>query len=166
MNQRFLKDRSYIMETLNAVINQVNTILWSYILIVLLIGLGLYFTFRTGFIQIRLLVDMVRLLAEGVGTRRMGNQISSFQAFCVSTASRVGVGNIAGVAIAIVLGGPGAIFWMWMVAIVGSATGFVESTLAQIYKIPGGNGPFTGGLHITFRMCCTCPIWQNCFPCC
>ena len=109
---------------------------------------------------------MVRLLAEGVGTRRMGNQISSFQAFCVSTASRVGVGNIAGVAIAIVLGGPGAIFWMWMVAIVGSATGFVESTLAQIYKIPGGNGPFTGGLHITFRMCCTCPIWQNCFPCC
>ena len=69
------------METLNAVINQVNTILWSYILIVLLIGLGLYFTFRTGFIQIRLLVDMVRLLAEGVGTRRMGNQISSFQAF-------------------------------------------------------------------------------------
>ena len=145
MNQRFLKDRSYIMETLNAVINQVNTILWSYILIVLLIGLGLYFTFRTGFIQIRLLVDMVRLLAEGVGTRRMGNQISSFQAFCVSTASRVGVGNIAGVAIAIVLGGPGAIFWMWMVAIVGSATGFVESTLAQIYKIPRGKWTFHGG---------------------
>ena len=133
------------METLNAVINQVNTILWSYILIVLLIGLGLYFTFRTGFIQIRLLVDMVRLLAEGVGTRRMGNQISSFQAFCVSTASRVGVGNIAGVAIAIVLGGPGAIFWMWMVAIVGSATGFVESTLAQIYKIPRGKWTFHGG---------------------
>ena len=133
------------METLNAVINQVNTILWSYILIVLLIGLGLYFTFRTGFIQIRLLVDMVRLLAEGVGTRRMGNQISSFQAFCVSTASRVGVGNIAGVAIAIVLGGPGAIFWMWMVAIVGSATGFVESTLAQIYKLPKGKWTFHGG---------------------
>ena len=75
----------------------------------------------------------------------MGNQISSFQAFCVSTASRVGVGNIAGVAIAIVLGGPGAIFWMWMVAIVGSATGFVESTLAQIYKIPRGKWTFHGG---------------------
>ena len=67
------------METLNAVINQVNTILWSYILIVLLIGLGLYFTFRTGFIQIRLLGDMVRLLAEGVGTRRMGNRKESGQ---------------------------------------------------------------------------------------
>ena len=80
------------METLNAAINQVNTILWSYVLIVLLIGLGLYFTFRTGFVQIRLVGEMVRLLAEGIGTERMGNQISSFQAFCVSTASRVGVG--------------------------------------------------------------------------
>ncbi|MBQ2220140.1 MAG: sodium:alanine symporter family protein, partial [Acidaminococcaceae bacterium] len=98
------------METLNAAINQVNTILWSYVLIVLLIGLGLYFTFRTGFVQIRLVGEMVRLLAEGIGMERMGNQISSFQAFCISTASRVGVGNIAGVAIAIVLGGPGAIF--------------------------------------------------------
>ncbi len=88
---------------------------------------------------------MVRLLAEGVGTQRMGNQISSFQAFCVSTASRVGVGNIAGVAIAIVLGGPGAIFWMWIVAVVGSATGFVESTLAQIYKLPKGKWTFHGG---------------------
>ena len=133
------------METLNAAINQVNTILWSYVLIVLLIGLGLYFTFRTGFVQIRLVGEMVRLLAEGIGTERMGNQISSFQAFCVSTASRVGVGNIAGVAIAIVLGGPGAIFWMWMVAIVGSATGFVESTLAQIYKLPRGKWTFHGG---------------------
>ena len=133
------------METLNAAINQVNTILWSYVLIVLLIGLGLYFTFRTGFVQIRLVGEMVRLLAEGIGTERMGNQISSFQAFCVSTASRVGVGNIAGVAIAIVLGGPGAIFWMWMVAVVGSATGFVESTLAQIYKLPRGKWTFHGG---------------------
>ena len=132
------------METLNAVINQVNTVLWSYILIVLLIGLGLYFTVRTGFVQIRYLGEMFRVLVEGVGNRGTG-QISSFQAFCVSTASRVGVGNIAGVAIAIVLGGPGAIFWMWMVAIVGSATGFVESTLAQIYKIPKGKWTFHGG---------------------
>ena len=133
------------METLTLFITHVNEILWSYILIVLLIGLGLYFTFRTKFVQIRYLVEMVRLLAEGVGTRGMGNQISSFQAFCVSTASRVGVGNIAGVAIAIVLGGPGAIFWMWIVAVVGSATGFVESTLAQIYKLPKGKWTFHGG---------------------
>ena len=133
------------METFTLFITHINDILWSYVLIVLLIGLGLYFTFRTKFVQIRYLVEMVRLLAEGVGTQRMGNQISSFQAFCVSTASRVGVGNIAGVAIAIVLGGPGAIFWMWMVAIVGSATGFVESTLAQIYKLPKGKWTFHGG---------------------
>ena len=133
------------METLTLFITHINEILWSYILIVLLIGLGLYFTVRTKFVQIRYLVEMVRLLAEGVGTQRMGNQISSFQAFCVSTASRVGVGNIAGVAIAIVLGGPGAIFWMWVVAIVGSATGFVESTLAQIYKLPKGKWTFHGG---------------------
>ena len=133
------------METLTLFITHINEILWSYILIVLLIGLGLYFTVRTKFVQIRYLVEMVRLLAEGVGTQRMGNQISSFQAFCVSTASRVGVGNIAGVAIAIVLGGPGAIFWMWIVAIVGSATGFVESTLAQIYKLPKGKWTFHGG---------------------
>ena len=133
------------MDTFTLFITHVNEILWSYILIVLLIGLGLYFTFRTGFVQIRYLVEMVRLLAEGVGTQRMGNQISSFQAFCVSTASRVGVGNIAGVAIAIVLGGPGAIFWMWIVAVVGSATGFVESTLAQIYKLPKGKWTFHGG---------------------
>ena len=133
------------MDTFTLFITHVNEILWSYFLIVLLIGLGLYFTFRTGFVQIRYLVEMVRLLAEGVGTQRMGNQISSFQAFCVSTASRVGVGNIAGVAIAIVLGGPGAIFWMWIVAVVGSATGFVESTLAQIYKLPKGKWTFHGG---------------------
>ena len=133
------------MDTFTLFITHVNEILWSYILIVLLIGLGLYFTFRTRFVQLRYLVEMVRLLAEGVGTRGMGNQISSFQAFCVSTASRVGVGNIAGVAIAIVLGGPGAIFWMWIVAILGSATGFVESTLAQIYKLPKGKWTFHGG---------------------
>lgn len=133
------------MEAFGAVINQINTVLWSYVLIVLLIGLGLYFTFRTGFIQLRYVREMFRVLTEGIGVKTSGKEISSFQAFCVSTASRVGVGNIAGVAIAIVLGGPGAIFWMWMVAIVGSATGFVESTLAQIYKIPKAGGAFHGG---------------------
>ena len=79
---------------------------------------------------------MIHLLTEGVGTKTEGQQISSFQAFCVSTASRVGVGNIAGIAIAVVLGGPGAIFWMWVIALLGASSGFIESTLAQIYKIP------------------------------
>ncbi|MFQ9936435.1 MAG: alanine:cation symporter family protein [Phascolarctobacterium faecium] len=88
---------------------------------------------------------MVRLLKEGVGQKTEHNHISSFQAFCVSTASRVGVGNIAGIAIAIVSGGPGAIFWMWIIAILGSATGFIESTLAQIYKVPREGGGYRGG---------------------
>ena len=133
------------MDAFGAVINQINSVLWSYVLIVLLIGLGLYFTFRTGFIQIRYAGEMFRVLTEGAGSKPKDKEISSFQAFCVSTASRVGVGNIAGVAIAIVLGGPGAVFWMWIVAIVGAATGFIESTLAQIYKIPKEGGAFHGG---------------------
>lgn len=141
----FMESLNQAMAAVDAVINSINTVLWSYVLIVLLLGLGLYFTFRTGFVQIRYLKEMVRLLTEGAGRKTTGKEVSSFQAFCVSTASRVGVGNIAGIAIAIVLGGPGAIFWMWIVAIVGSATGFVESTLAQIYKIPKKDGAFHGG---------------------
>ena len=93
-----------------------------------------------------MLPEMLRVLTEGIGSKGSGKEaISSFQAFCVSTASRVGVGNIAGVAIAIVTGGPGAVFWMWAIAFLGCATGFVESTLAQIYKLPRGNGKFHGG---------------------
>ncbi len=133
------------LNALNAAINTVNGFLWSKFLIIVLLGLGVYFTIRTGFVQIRCLREMTRCLLEGVGVKSEGKEISSFQAFCISTASRVGVGNIAGVAIAIVLGGPGAIFWMWVVAVIGSATGFVESTLAQIYKIPKEGGAFHGG---------------------
>ena len=118
------------MEALHGIVNSLNTVLWSYVLIVLLIGIGVWFTLRTTFVQVRMLPEMLRLLTEGVGTKTEGKQISTFQAFCVSTASRVGVGNIAGVAIAIVTGGPGAVFWMWLIAFIGCATGFVESTLA------------------------------------
>jgi len=130
---------------MNAAVNAVNDVLWSYVLIVVLIACGLYFTFATRFVQVRMLPEMLRLLTEGIGKQTEGHAISSFQAFCVSTASRVGVGNIAGVAIAIVTGGPGAVFWMWLIAFIGCATGFVESTLAQIYKLPRGNGKFHGG---------------------
>ena len=133
------------MVGLDAIIGSINNVLWSYVLIVLLIAVGVLFSIRTGFVQIRYIGEMFRLLKEGVGQKTTGHQISSFQAFCVSTASRVGVGNIAGIAIAIVLGGPGAIFWMWIIAILGSATGFVESTLAQIYKVPRDHGGFHGG---------------------
>ena len=133
------------MEFLNDFVNTINGFLWSYVLVVVLVGCGLWFTFSTRFVQLRMLPDMLRLLTEGVGEKKHGGAISSFQAFCVSTASRVGVGNIAGVAIAIVTGGPGSVFWMWVIAFIGCATGFVESTLAQIYKLPKGNGTFHGG---------------------
>ena len=133
------------MALFNSLINDINTFLWSYILIVLLIGCGLYFTISTRLVQLRLLPEMLRVLTDGIGHRPEDNAISSFQAFCISTASRVGVGNIAGVAIAIVTGGPGAVFWMWVIAFIGCATGFIESTLAQIYKLPRNNGTFHGG---------------------
>lgn len=133
------------MELLENFIGFANDILWSYVLIVMLVGLGIWFSIKTKFVQIRCLKEMVRLLKEGVGQKTENNHISSFQAFCVSTASRVGVGNIAGIAIAIVSGGPGAIFWMWVIAILGSATGFIESTLAQIYKVPREGGGYRGG---------------------
>ncbi|MBQ1509688.1 MAG: alanine:cation symporter family protein [Selenomonadaceae bacterium] len=133
------------MEFLHGIINDINGFIWTYVIIWALIGLGIFFTLRTGFVQLRLLGEMVKLILGTAGTKTVGNEISGFQAFCVSTASRVGVGNIAGVAIAIVTGGPGAVFWMWLIAFIGCATGFVESTLAQIYKLPRGNGKFHGG---------------------
>ncbi|MCM3456188.1 alanine:cation symporter family protein [Heyndrickxia oleronia] len=130
------------MKILESMVGGVNTILWSYILIILLIGLGLYFTFRTKFVQFRMIGEMFRLLGEGAKDDKKG--VSSFQAFCISTASRVGTGNLAGVAIAITTGGPGAVFWMWLIALIGSASAFVESTLAQIYKVKDGD-TFRGG---------------------
>lgn len=133
------------MEALHSIVSAINNVLWSYVLIFVLVCIGIWFTLRTRFVQLRLLPEMLRLLTEGVGAKTEGKEISTFQAFCVSTASRVGVGNIAGVAIAIVAGGPGAVFWMWCIAFIGCATGFVESTLAQIYKLPRDNGTFHGG---------------------
>ncbi|WP_226529232.1 alanine/glycine:cation symporter family protein [Metabacillus niabensis] len=130
------------MNLIESMINGTNTLLWSYVLIIMLIGLGLYFTFRTKFVQFRLFGEMVRLLGEGARADKKG--VSSFQAFCISTASRVGTGNLAGVAIAITTGGPGAVFWMWLIALIGSASAFVESTLAQIYKVKDGD-TFRGG---------------------
>ncbi|MDE6497207.1 MAG: alanine:cation symporter family protein [Muribaculaceae bacterium] len=123
-------------------IDAINEFLWSYVLIVVLLGGGLWFTLRTRCVQLRLLPDMMRSLASS-GSRH-GRGISSFQAFALSLASRVGTGNIAGVAIAIAMGGPGAVFWMWVVAILGSANAFVESTLAQLFKVRGRNS-FRGG---------------------
>lgn len=118
-------------------VSSANDLLWSSVLIVVLVALGLYFTIRMGFVQFRMLPEMFRLLFKD-GMKREKGQVSSFQAFAIGTAARVGTGNIAGVATAIALGGPGAVFWMWLIALIGSASAFVESTLAQVYKIRDG----------------------------
>ena len=133
------------MTWLNDIVSVINGYLWSYVLIAMLIGLGLWFTIRTRFVQIVHIGEMFRLVTEGATAKPRHGHISTFQAFCVSTASRVGVGNIAGIALAVVTGGPGAVFWMWVIATIGAATGFVESTLAQIYKVPRSGGGFLGG---------------------
>lgn len=134
------------MESFNNLVSAINGFLWSSVIIALLIGAGFYFTARTRGVQLRYFGRMFRLIAHTAGRKTEGNEVSPFQAFCVSTASRVGVGNIAGIAIAVTSGGPGAIFWMWFIAVIGSATGFVESTLAQIYKVPRSDGTgFRGG---------------------
>ena len=133
------------IEKLNTIINVSNDILWTYVLIAPLILLGFYFTFKTRFVQFRYIKEMFRLLTDGATSKKEKGSVSSFQAFCISTASRVGTGNLAGIAIAISVGGPGAIFWMWLIALIGSASSFVESTLAQIYKQPDGNGAYIGG---------------------
>ena len=119
------------METILNFLNTVDDVLYYPILILILLGAGIYFSIRTKFVQIRLCIDSIRVATERPKDKET---ISSFQALMVSTASRVGTGNIIGVSTAICLGGPGAVFWMWLLAILGGATSFVESTLAQIYK--------------------------------
>ena len=130
---------------LNELITIVNDAIWGYVLIFALVGCGVWFTIKTRFVQFRMVGEMFRLLTdsavstveEQVKEQQRGEtskHISSFQAFAVSVATRVGTGNLAGVASAIAIGGPGAVFWMWLIALIGSATAFVESTLAQLYK--------------------------------
>ena len=130
-------------------VNTVNTYLWGYVLIALLILLGAFFTLKSGFIQFRLFGDMVALITGKLSSLRDGEksvkgQVSAFQSFCISVASHVGTGNLAGVAIAVATGGPGALFWMWLIALLGGATSLVENTLAQVYKEKDGDS-FRGG---------------------
>ncbi|WP_084244312.1 alanine/glycine:cation symporter family protein [Planomicrobium okeanokoites] len=130
-----------ILDALTWIVDEGNNLLWTYILIALLLGLGVYFTIRTKFVQVRLFGEMFRVISE----KKDGEKgVSAFQAFTISTASRVGTGNITGVALAVAIGGPGAVFWMWMVALIGMATAFIESTLAQVYKVRDGE-QFRGG---------------------
>ena len=162
---------------MNELITSVNDAVWGYVLIIALVGCGLWFTWRTHFVQFRMIGEMLRVLTDSAvdtveeHVREMGpkqRRISSFQAFAVSVATRVGTGNLAGVASAIAIGGPGAVFWMWMIALVGSATAFVESTLAQLFKqkhkdsfIGGPAYYIQRGLHkrwmaVTFAILITC----------
>lgn len=130
------------MQLITDIVNYLNNIFWSYLLIIILIGAGLYFSIKNRLVQFRMIKEMIVLLKEGTGKDHNG--ISSFQAFCISTASRVGTGNLAGIALAIAAGGPGAVFWMWLIALLGSASAFVESTIAQVYKEKNGE-TFKGG---------------------
>jgi len=126
-------------------LNGLNDVIWTYILIAVLLFLGLLFSIKTKFVQFRLIGEMLRLLTDKAMISPDGKKgLSSFQAFCISAASRVGTGNLAGVATAITLGGPGSIFWMWLIAFIGGASSFIESTLAQIYKVKDRDG-YRGG---------------------
>ena len=126
---------------LGTIISNVNNILYSYLLIIILVAGGLYFSFRTRFVQFRLIRQQLKAVSEKPGK---DGGVSSFQALMVSTASRVGTGNIIGVATALCMGGFGSVFWMWVIAIIGAASAFVESTLAQIYKKRGSDGCYGG----------------------
>ncbi|MBV7261139.1 alanine:cation symporter family protein [Photobacterium sp. WH24] len=124
-------------------INFLNDLLWGSVLIYLLVGVGIYFTYLLGFIQFRHFVHMFKVMKNSRKSDAAG--ISSFQALCTSLAARVGTGNMAGVAVALTLGGPGAIFWMWLIAMLGMATAFAESALAQLYKTRDDDGNYRGG---------------------
>ncbi len=139
-----MEDASSLNDLLVSVTGEIDGFMYTYILVFLLVVVGIWFTVRTKCVQIRYLKDMFTQLTEKKhvpGER----SISSFQALMVSTASRVGTGNIAGIATAIATGGPGAVFWMWIMSIVGAASAFIESTLAQIWKMRGADGEFRGG---------------------
>lgn len=129
----------------NDILTKINDVMYTYILVILLVGVGVYFTIRTRGVQFRLLRDGIKaMLEKSEKTEEGEKKVSSFQALMISTASRVGTGNIAGIATAIAAGGPGAVFWMWIMALIGGASAFIESTLAQVYKIKEG-GQYRGG---------------------
>nr|BET44679.1 MAG: sodium:alanine symporter family protein [Candidatus Aschnera chinzeii] len=124
-------------------LENINNLLWNNILIYLLLIIGIYFSIKTNLIQLRHFTYMFTILKNSYNTKTTG--ISSFQILCTTLAGRVGTGNLTGVAIALTTGGPGAIFWMWIISLIGMATSFVESTLAQLYKIKDQHGYYRGG---------------------
>ena len=132
-----------IESALAPVVDAINGVLWNYVLVGVLPLVGIWFSARLGFIQFRRFPKMIAGLVRGTDGDRAG--ISPLQSLCTSLASRVGTGNLVGVAIALAVGGPGAIFWMWLVACFGMATAYVESALAQLYKRRDAAGHYRGG---------------------
>ncbi len=132
------------IQLLNDVFDPLNTYIW-YIAFVCLIGLGLFFLYKLKFMQVVHIRENARLAVTGVNDKTDGKKLSSFEAFCLGMGARIGVGNIAGVATAIFTGGPGAVFWMWIFALIGAGTSFMESTAAQIYKEKKADGSYYGG---------------------
>ena len=132
------------MNFFSSMVDCINSIIWGKnIIVVLLVGTGIFFTLSMKFMQIRLLKDMTGLLVKN--NKKSESGISSFQAFCVSTATRVGAGNLVGVVAALSVGGAGSVFWMWIVAVFGAATGFVEATLAILFREKDKRGDYVGG---------------------
>src|SRR3546814_456371 len=138
LTAHFRRGAAVLEEALNAI----NAVIWSPALIYLCLGLGLYFSIRTRFMQVRGVPEMLRLRVNNKSSR---SGVSSCQALAMSLAGRVGTGNIAGVATAIAFGGPGAVFWMWVMAFLGASTSYIECTLAQIYKECDDKGQYRGG---------------------
>jgi AGCS family alanine or glycine:cation symporter len=149
---------------LSPVVGLINRVLWDYVLTYGLLAVGLYFTVRLRLLQVRRFPHMLKIIGRGTDGDDAG--ISPFQALCTSLAARVGTGNLAGVAIALSLGGPGALFWMWCTAVLGMATAYAESSLAQLYKVRDENGQYRGGpsyymtrglkrrwMGVTFALC-------------
>jgi len=149
------------MNTLNTLIDTANGWLYGYILIALLVAGGIYFTVRLQFLPTALLKEAIRTLLDRNKADRTG--LSSFQALMVSTASRVGTGNIIGVTAAILAGGPGAVFWMWLIAVFGAASAFVESTLAQMYKCRDSHGHYYGGPAYYIKKALNAPVFGGVF---
>ncbi len=129
---------------MNNLIDTINSLLWGNILIYLLLGAGLFFTVKTRFVQLRRFALATKTMLSSRSTD-CSTHVSPFQAFCTSLAARIGTGNMAGVAVAVTMGGPGAVFWMWMIAILGMSTSLAENVLAQLYKTNNGDGTYRGG---------------------
>ena len=131
-----------LMQTFANLVSSVDGIIWSMALVILCLAVGLYLSIRMKFPQVRLIGEMVRLLVKG---EKSDSGITPFQAFAATVGARVGMGNVAGVATAIFAGGPGAVFWMWLIAFIGASSAFTEATLGQAYKTTDASGQYIGG---------------------